>query len=39
MSQGEILYYVIFVLALAAAVSGYVIVRARRNPDESESQG
>ncbi len=37
--MGELLYYVIFGLGLVAAVSGYVIVRARRNPDESESQG
>jgi hypothetical protein len=37
--MGELLYYVIFVLALVAAVSGYFIVRAKRSPDESESQG
>jgi hypothetical protein len=37
--MGDLLYYVIFVLALVAAVSGFLILRAKRNPDESESQG
>jgi LPXTG-motif cell wall-anchored protein len=38
MSQGDLMYFIIFGLALVAAISGFVLLRGKRNQDESEPQ-